>query len=349
MVGNGTVAEDVTDIHISGGTLEAVGSEGGSGIGGGSYNHGNVSDISISGVKDATIEGSYMAAAIGNGAPAMDWNPESTSYGTVSNITIKDSDVTLKVSSGGVGIGANYKSDLDDGAIAITGSSDVTIKKVDNSPTIKNIYHIDGSNFIGTASCYGANADRTDYIGLPGSETDVTAPCEGKITYVNEDGSIEKVISGHGHTWGEWETVKQPTTTETGLRQRVCGVCGKVEQEKLPMLETADEGTPVTDEDLWVTTLDGALQKYGVRQNGTERIYTSDFDSGILTGRMKTLQKLAEDGVEVITFVTNQNTSSFRVDALLSAAHDGQLALRHETGAAPVLTVNGTEQSTLLF
>ena len=184
----------------------------------------------------------------------------------------------------------------------------------------------------------------------------VTTPAscftDGVLTYTcKKCGAVKtEVIPAKGaHTWGEWETAKQPTTAETGLRQRACGVCGKVEQEELPTLEITDESTPVTDEDLWVTTLDGALQKYDVRQNGTERIYTSNFDSGILTGSMKTLQKLAEDGVETITFVTNQNTSSFRVDALLSAAHDGQLALRHEAEAAPVLTVNGTEQSTLLF
>lgn len=54
-----------------------------------------------------------------------------------------------------------------------------------------------------------------------------------------------EVIPAKGaHTWGEWETVKEATTTETGLRQRVCSVCGAVEQEEIPMLTPAVPTAP---------------------------------------------------------------------------------------------------------
>ena len=37
-----------------------------------------------------------------------------------------------------------------------------------------------------------------------------------------------------GHSFGEWETVKEPSYFETGLKERECGVCGEKEEEVLP-------------------------------------------------------------------------------------------------------------------
>ena len=38
------------------------------------------------------------------------------------------------------------------------------------------------------------------------------------------------------HTYGEWSIVKEATTTETGLKQKVCGGCGDVQEEVIPVL-----------------------------------------------------------------------------------------------------------------
>lgn len=394
------VKNDVTNITITGGKITATGGNGAAGIGGGYNGIGDVSGIHISGIKDSTITGGVMAAAIGGGVYQDPNGADRHNGGTVSDVKIVDSDITVVAGGSGTGIGTGYGQNVGEDFVTIAGNSHITIKQ---SPNFQGVAGYDDDwnptyfdypdgTYIGT----GSDVDRKDGIGgvsapMNGTEMELDFPClvPGSLTYVDKDGKTVKVIKGKdhqwddgvvttpascftdgvltytckkcgavkteaipakgAHTWGEWETVKQPTTTETGLRQRVCGVCGVVEQEELPMLETADESTPVTDEDLWVTTLDDVLQKYDVRQKGTERIYTSRFDDGILTGSMETVQKLAEDGVETITFVTNQHTSSFRVDALLAAAGNGQLALRHEAGAAPVLTVGGTEWSALLF
>lgn len=391
------VKNDVTNITITGGKITATGGSGAAGIGGGYNGVGDVSGIHISGIKDSTITGGVMAAGIGGGAYQDPNAADTRKGGTVSDIRITDSDITVIAGGSGTGIGTGFGQNVGDDFVTIAGDSHITIKQ---SPNFQGVSGYDDDwnptyfdypdgTYIGTGSDvdrkYGANTP------MNGTELDLDFPClvPGSLTYVDKDGKTVKVIKGRdhqwddgvvttpascftdgvltytckkcgavktevipakgAHTWGEWETVKQPTTTETGLRQRVCGVCGVVEQEELPMLEPVEESTPVTDEDLWVTTLDDVLQKYDVRQNGTERVYTSHFDNGILTGSMETLQKLAEDGVETITFVTNQHTSSFRVDALLAAAGDGQLALRHEAGAVPVLTVGGTGWSALLF
>ena len=46
------------------------------------------------------------------------------------------------------------------------------------------------------------------------------------------------------HTAGEWETVKEPTETEKGKRQRACTACGKVmETEELDMLPLSETST----------------------------------------------------------------------------------------------------------
>ena len=41
------------------------------------------------------------------------------------------------------------------------------------------------------------------------------------------------------HSFGEWIVVKEPTTEETGLEERVCSECGKTEQNVLEKLEPA--------------------------------------------------------------------------------------------------------------
>ena len=52
-----------------------------------------------------------------------------------------------------------------------------------------------------------------------------------------------ETISALGHDWGEWQTVKEPECTETGLRQRACQRCGETEAETLP----ANGHTPITE------------------------------------------------------------------------------------------------------
>lgn len=41
----------------------------------------------------------------------------------------------------------------------------------------------------------------------------------------------------HEHTWGEWETLIQPTYTEEGLQQHTCTVCEESETAPIPVLE----------------------------------------------------------------------------------------------------------------
>ena len=44
------------------------------------------------------------------------------------------------------------------------------------------------------------------------------------------------------HNYGEWKTVKNATSTEEGLRQRVCADCGYVESQTIAKLPAASAG-----------------------------------------------------------------------------------------------------------
>lgn len=46
----------------------------------------------------------------------------------------------------------------------------------------------------------------------------------------------------HVHSFGAWVVVKEPTETETGLKERKCD-CGETEQEIIPALGKPDKPT----------------------------------------------------------------------------------------------------------
>lgn len=69
-------------------------------------------------------------------------------------------------------------------------------------------------------------------------------PADGEqvIVAVDQAGNRATVtVTVHdGHSWGEWNTTKEPTTTETGLKERECSVCGESQTEELAVLPRAD-------------------------------------------------------------------------------------------------------------
>ena len=53
-------------------------------------------------------------------------------------------------------------------------------------------------------------------------------------TEITDKNSV--IIVTEGHTWGEWETVKQATCTEAGKKERRCSACTEIEYETIPAL-----------------------------------------------------------------------------------------------------------------
>ncbi|MEE1003139.1 MAG: leucine-rich repeat domain-containing protein [Acutalibacteraceae bacterium] len=68
------------------------------------------------------------------------------------------------------------------------------------------------------------------------AETGLT---EGKHCSVCDEVLVkQEVVSAKGHILSDWQIVKEPTTTETGLKQKVCTVCNEViETVVLPKLD----------------------------------------------------------------------------------------------------------------
>lgn len=98
--------------------------------------------------------------------------------------------------------------------------------------------------------------------------TDPTCEEAGYTTYTCACGSdvyTADETAALGHTWGEWEVVEEATEDTVGLKQRLCGVCGEVEEEEIPMLNhvcktlTLVEEVPATCE-----------------ENGTKAYYVCD-------------------------------------------------------------------------
>ena len=69
-----------------------------------------------------------------------------------------------------------------------------------------------------------------------------------------ENTLCSEVVEKTAHTYGEWSTVKEPTADETGLKERVCTVCGYTESEELPAVtvpsddEETEESTETPEE-----------------------------------------------------------------------------------------------------
>ena len=78
-----------------------------------------------------------------------------------------------------------------------------------------------------------------------------------EIAAVDKDGNVTALKSGEAvitayrgdcsdsvtvrvncvsHVFGDWKTTKEPTTLETGIRERTCSVCGAKEQEEIPKI-----------------------------------------------------------------------------------------------------------------
>ena len=85
------------------------------------------------------------------------------------------------------------------------------------------------------------NTDDTDNIHTHSYTSAVTKEptCteNGICTYTCSCGaSYEDVIPATGHSWSDWKITKEATETETGLQERSCSNCNKIETQTIPKL-----------------------------------------------------------------------------------------------------------------
>ena len=95
-----------------------------------------------------------------------------------------------------------------------------------------------------------------------------------------------KTIKAPGHEWGEWETVKEATTTEPGSRKHSCKNCDAEETEEIPVISYS------VSEQTWTKgSTDGAL--FTVNRSADDDKTFSLFDSAEVDGT-----KLTSDNYE---------------------------------------------------
>ena len=293
------------------GELTANGGHGGAGIGGG-Y-EGSGSDITITG-GEITANGGGEAAGIGGGV-----------LGSGSDITITGGEVTANGGIFGAGIGGGSKND----------SSDITIS---------------GGKVIANGGWCGAGIGG----GYEGSGSDVTISKDSRVEAISRDpsafGGCGAAIGGGGYNTDTGKRVDgseiEPDTSglyTTGKVERKRGdgtvldiIVGTVEPPKSASSEEPDKREPLYR----VLNLDGSSLKHQAQKADGVLALTAKADGAILTGTLRALGYLQNQGIEKITFTDGTHTATI-VLADLIAKGEAEAVYVLTLGAENTLTLNG--------
>ena len=114
---------------------------------------------------------------------------------------------------------------------------------------------------------------------------------------------------------------------------------------ELPIVDvqSEDDDTPW----LYVTDLSGLRILFDETEQDNTYVATADWADAVLTGSFDALDELEEDGIDTITFKTNQHSSTLSLQAL-RACNGGHFELTH-IGDTAVLTVDDKPVEGLLY
>ena len=301
-------AQSGNDITITGGEIIANGGGYGAGIGGGWY--GNGSDITISG-GEVTANGGRFAAGIGGG-----WS------GNGSDITISGGEVTANGGEAGAGIGGGYLHSGNDitisgGEVNATGgttgagigggfngdASDIAISK-DSQVEAKGGAANGISDWGASIGCGG------NYNGTPGEEVSPDTSglyTTGKVERIRSDGTVLDTIVG---------TVEPPKSASSK--------------------EEADKREPLYR----VLHLDGSSLKHQAQKADGVLALTAKADGAILTGTLRALGYLQNQGIEKITFNDGTHSAELVLSDLIAKGQPEDVYVL-TLGAENTLTLNG--------
>ena len=293
------------------GKLTANGGHGGAGIGGGIRGDGN--DITITG-GEITANGGAEAAGIGGGV-----------LGSGSDITITGGEVTANGGIFGAGIGGGSKND----------SSDITIS---------------GGKVIANGGWCGAGIGG----GYEGSGSDVTISKDSRVEAISRDpsafGGCGAAIGGGGYNTDTGKRVDgseiEPDTSglyTTGKVERKRGdgtvldiIVGTVEPPKSASSEEPDKREPLYR----VLNLDGSSLKHQAQKADGVLALTAKADGAILTGTLRALGYLQNQGIEEITFTDGTHSAELVLADLIAKGQPGDVYVL-TLGAENTLTLNG--------
>ena len=307
-IGNGS------NITITGGEITAIGGKDGAGIGGGFF--GNGSNITITGGKVTATGGDY-GAGIGGG-----------NQGNGSNITITGGEVTAAGGTNGAGIGGGLRRKGE----KITVSGDATIK-VQGGPTDK----WDGAGAgIGNGGSHNGAYNSWSLTPVNGAETepDISNLTTGKIEYYAPGADMTK---------------DEPTSTILGSEQptspgeTAAPAENTVQAPASEPAEKNEESTeykaPVQKSLYRVVDRDGKEIVFHTAQKDGVLAIATDSDFAMLTGKMKKIETLMNQGVSRIIFATKGRTSTFLLSDLLEKRTCGETYYLIHDGEAVAFTV----------
>lgn len=296
------------------GKLTANGEHGGAGIGGGASQSGN--DITITG-GEIIANGGGEAAGIGGGV-----------LGSGSDITITGGEVTANGGWCGAGIGGGPRGN----------GSDITIS---------------GGKVIANGGLCGAGIGG----GYKGSGSDVTISKDSRVEATGGDpcllGGYGAAIGGGGYNTDTGNQVDGseivPDTSglyTTGKVERKSGdgtvletITGTVEPPVEPEKSAAEE--PAAKEPLYrVTDLEGKNLPYQAETADGVLTVTASADGAILTGTLRALGYLQNQGIEKITFTDGTHTATIVLADLIAKGEAEEIYVL-TLGAANTLTLNG--------
>ena len=293
------------------GKLTANGGHGGAGIGGGIRGDGN--DITITG-GEITANGGAEAAGIGGGV-----------LGSGSDITITGGEVTANGGIFGAGIGGGSKND----------GSDITIS---------------GGKVIANGGWCGAGIGG----GYEGSGSDVTISKDSRVEAISRDpsafGGCGAAIGGGGYNTDTGKRVDgseiEPDTSglyTTGKVERKRGdgtvldiIVGTVEPPKSASSEEPDKREPLYR----VLNLDGSSLKHQAQKADGVLALTAKADGAILTGRLRALGYLQNQGIEKITFTDGTHSAELVLSELIAKGQPEEVYVL-TLGVENTLTLNG--------
>ena len=306
---------DGSNITISGGEVTANGGEHGAGIGGG-YG-GNGSDITVSG-GEVTATGGTNGAGIGGGGHG----------GNGSDIAITDGKVITTGGANGAGIGGG----------ANGNGSNITVS---------------GGEVNASGSVAGAGIGG----GLEGGVSGITISGDAQVTARGGTGDssvYEGAAIGYGgHQYGSFGPEVPPDTSglyTTGKVERIPGdgtvldtITGTVEPPKPtePEKSASAEEEPDKREPLYrVLNLDGSSLKHQAQKADGVLALTVKADGAILTGTLRALGYLQNQGIEKITFTDGTHSAELVLAELIAKGQPEDVYVL-TLGAENTLTLNG--------
>ena len=127
---------------------------------------------------------------------------------------------------------------------------------------------------------------------------------------------MQEEIPADGHEWGEWFVTETAKESESGKEMRVCRRdSSHTQTREIPAL-----GNESNAPRLHVLDKQNADRFFETTQQGSTLRVVSEYDEvTVLTGTSEILNKLLEQGIQILEFVTPQGTVRVAVKPLLNA------------------------------